>query len=90
MSLPTNTTQTLLLVLPNTPMVIAPSHMHLADPPALLKTPPAKAVDAKTTDNPDARVVKPPDNRRWSLLGDPQHIITRQKAKDKKTDTVNA
>ena len=46
----------LLQVLPNTHMVIAPGCMHPAEPPTLLKTPPAKVVDAKTTGNPDGIV----------------------------------
>ena len=59
----------LLVVLPNTPVVITPSHMHLAEPPALLKTPPAKAVVAKATGDQDARVLEFPNSKSQSWLG---------------------
>ena len=34
-------------------MITAPSHMYAEEHPALLKTPPAKAVDTKATGNPN-------------------------------------
>ena len=84
--------KTPLPVLPKTHVVIAPSHTYLADPPVLLKTPPAKVVDAKATVEPDAGVVGPLNNKtelarrsrgchqRWQGRGQ----------EDEKADTVDA
>ena len=60
------------------------SHV-LARPPALLKTQPGKVVNVKATGNQDAIVVKPPNNKRQSLLEDPEDTATSDEAEGKKT-----
>ena len=77
----------ILLVLPNIPLVIAPSQMYLVEPSVLLKTLAAKVVDVRATDNPNARVVKPSIRKRQSLLEDLEDTIRSIKAEGKKTKT---
>ena len=57
----------LVVVVANTHVVTAPSHMHLEEPSALLKTPPAKVVGTKVTGDPDARVMETPNSKRQNL-----------------------
>ena len=76
-------------MLPNIPVVIAPSLMHLADSPALLKTTHAKVVDMSATGDPDAGVVGPPNSKRQNLLGNPEDTITSDDAEEKKTEAVD-
>ena len=75
----------LLLVLPNIPVVIITNHMHLAELPALLRTPSSNVVDVRATGSPDATVVKLANSNSEILPGDPEDTVTSNKIDDKKT-----
>ena len=77
----------LLSVLPIMHVVIAPSHMHPAEPCSLLETPSAKLAGIKSTGDSDVRVVKPSITRQ-SLLGNQEDTITSSKAEGKETDQL--
>ena len=82
---PVNTINPQLLVLANVPVVTAPSHMHLTDPPVLLRTAPAKLVNIRSSGSPGTEVVEAPNCKRQILQGDLVDTITSKKAEDKKT-----
>ena len=77
---------------PNASVVNTPSHKCLAEPSALLKTPPENVVDVRATGSQDAGVVEPTNNKRWSLQGDLEDTITsneEEKKTGKKADAFD-
>ena len=54
--------------------------MHLTEPSALLKTPPAKVMDTKDPGASQGRIVEPFNKERHTLLGDSEDATTSDDA----------
>ena len=72
-------------MLSNIPVVLASSHMHLAEPPVLLNTSPAKFVNMRAIGSPYAGVVEPSNCKRQSLPGNLEDTIASDEEEGKQT-----
>ena len=79
----------LLLVLPNTIVVITPGHIHLAEFAVLPKTPTANDVDVRATTNPDVGSGRASQQKRQGLLGDMEDTTSSDEAGGRKTHALD-